>query len=868
MADKRGGLLSTKFPARGAFKPLERMPDWMRVGERWREQGIPAYDTLGQQTLMAREAYARERERQEAARLGRRLPDLQDLQEGVVSPLLGAVAQVPGVAWGAEQLGAAMNSRPGREVMQFLDSLPPNVDLGAGDLAKGLLAGAALVPKLGKRAAAGIKFGELGSKAKGGLLAGMPRQQEAVQMLIDRASPEMRMALRSMSSLEQSKVLNSEDTLRGAEELLRVIPHHRKMAAVMKAGEAKKGWYEASAKALLDVFGMDAPRFAGLLAATSPQTSVESNLQNALSIWVNWDKAGRPRDPRAIKAVMGASVQGAKGEGSVLDAWVNNTVTALSAENPASITLSGPKVDSFMQNLMGNSRRVTLDAWMANGLGMAQDIFGGSPTALQQAKGNPGITSDYAVVSAQMRRAGRLVGMTPAEAQETFWSVAMPLYEGAKRHKMSAQELLNKGLFKNRDVRGTPDFSSLFKQGKNREILERGGYGDKLDAMQSYQWPDLNLDAAPDLSPKQQRYLMEFARILDDTSDLRRTESRAVMVPGPKQNEVFANSTYGYIPGANVGVGEQAGVSPGILGESVGKRKNFSDLYNNAMTDLRGRDTLLSSAFPGQTTTVRPTTGNFSGPGGVEYQPAFSASTQVRYSTGKDGLPAMHSGDMAALRAVERTRGLLTQQHGTPFNAIVPSKDPRATSGFVTRPKKTSIEAIQAAGAVDPTMAYADTGMGVAALDVGGGTGPMHGKKLDSLKMIFGDDKVAPEAYSGFNVGDYVDNQPGWLDHPMGSGVLTDQWLQEVDALPKGRKGGLDRGLQEVSRRIRANVIPRLGADNLPRQDVQNFLQFGEGGIEAIRRARKAGVALPAIGAGVGLRGLLSSDDGGEQRRY
>ena len=92
MADKRGGLLSTKFPARGAFKPLERMPDWMRVGERWREQGIPAYDTLGQRTLMAREAYARERERQEAARLGRRLPDLQDLQEGVVSPLLGAVA--------------------------------------------------------------------------------------------------------------------------------------------------------------------------------------------------------------------------------------------------------------------------------------------------------------------------------------------------------------------------------------------------------------------------------------------------------------------------------------------------------------------------------------------------------------------------------------------------------------------------------------------------------------------------------------------------------------------------------------------------------------------------------------------------------
>lgn len=684
----------------------------------------------------------------------------------------------------------------------------------------------------------------------------------------------MRKALANMTALEQSRVLDSEETLRGAQDLLRLIPAHSKMASVMKAGEAKKGWYAASAQALVDVFGMDAPRFAALLAATSPKTSVESNLTNALNIWVNWTKAGRPQDPRTIKAVMGASVQGNKGEDSVLSAWVNNTVTALSTQNPAKITLSGPKVDSFMQNLMGNSRRVTLDAWMANGLGIAQDIFSGRPTALQQSAGNPGITADYATVSAQMRRAGKLAGMTPAEAQETFWSVAMPLYEKSKRLGMSAQQLLDKGLFTHRDVRGTPDFSTLLKTGRNRDTLERGGYGSQLDAMQSYRWPDLNLDAAPDLTSKQQQDLMDFARILDDTSGLRKTESKAATPPAPNQKEVFAHSTYEYIPGAKVGVGGQAGVSPNILGQSEGKRKNFSDLYNNAMTDLRGRDTLLEAVFPGRTTTVRPMTGMFDGPAGLENQPGFSAATLVGYNVGPSGLPEMHPGDMKRLKAVERTRGLLSQQHMNPFNAIVPFEHPGATDAFVTRPKRTDVSALQAAGAVDPTMVYADTGRGVAALNVGAGTGPMTGIKLDKLKNIFGDPKVAPEGYAGVNIGDYVDQQKGWLDHPMGSGVLTDEWLREVDQLPKADKRNLQTGLQSVSRRIHGNVLPRLDAADMPRQDVQNFIDISAGAfkdpqfnptgaeiIAAMRRARKAGVALPALGAGVGLKGLLFSDD-------
>ena len=48
---------------------------------------------------------------------------------------------------------------------------------------------------------------------------------------------------------------------------------------------------------------------------------------------------------------MGEAVEGEKGIDSVLDAWRNNSVRALSADDATLIRLSGPKVDSFMRNI-------------------------------------------------------------------------------------------------------------------------------------------------------------------------------------------------------------------------------------------------------------------------------------------------------------------------------------------------------------------------------------------------------------------------------------------------------------------------------------------------------------------------------------
>jgi hypothetical protein len=284
-------------------------------------------------------------------------------------------------------------------------------------------------------------------------------------------------------------------------------------------GTPKQGWYRASSQALIDVFGPDAPRFAALLAATSPQTSVESNLLNTLNIWKNWNAAGRPSDPKSIKAIMGDSVQGGKGEDSVLDAWVNNSVRALGSADPLKTVLSGPKVDSFFRNLADDVYRVTNDAWIANATGISQDILRQSPTDLQLLAGNPGYSPAYLAMNSRIRQGGQLAGMLPSEAQETIWSVAMPLMESQSRLGMPAREILDRGLLTAKDVAGTPDFSTLLNDRSlpYASILEDAGYGAQIAALQNHRFPT----QIPDLSAADQRNIDGLARRLENLRDTR-----------------------------------------------------------------------------------------------------------------------------------------------------------------------------------------------------------------------------------------------------------------------------------------------------------------------------------------------------------
>lgn len=308
---------------------------------------------------------------------------------------------------------------------------------------------------------------------------------------------------------------------------LKAFPSAREMAAVAWAGRAKRGWYAKSAEALSNVFGPDAPRFAALLAATSPQTSVESNLLNALNVWKNWTEAGRPTDREAIIDLMAESVQrtpldkrplkdlkeiaerygldtsGKKADIiariealpeqelkriSVLPAWINNSVRALSADDVHNLVISGPKVNSFFKNLIGVTEAVTLDTWMANYALVEQALFGG---ALNVDGTDPGLTPGYISMSVLVRQAAdqltKLTGetWTPAEVQETVWSWAKALHELQRSgsETRDAVQLLEEGALTNELIDSVPDFSGLFNDPAYAQILEDAGYGSQLEQL-------------------------------------------------------------------------------------------------------------------------------------------------------------------------------------------------------------------------------------------------------------------------------------------------------------------------------------------------------------------------------------------------
>ena len=259
------------------------------------------------------------------------------------------------------------------------------------------------------------------------------------------------------------------------------------MADVALAGQAKRGWYQQSGEYLSQVFGEDFPRFAALLAATSPQTSVKSNLKNALSIWINWDAAGRPTDKESIVAIMGQSVEGDKGVDSVLDAWVNNSVTSLS-EPVEELLLSGAKVDSFMRNIMGDSDAVTADTWMANYFGTEQAKFSGGKK--ESWPGNPGKKKGYLAVSAITRKAAKLLSKrtgenwTPAEIQETVWSYVKVITEMRRRgDKRTIVEIIDSGDVTDDVIRGAEDFATMMGDPDIANILKDTTYGRRSESV-------------------------------------------------------------------------------------------------------------------------------------------------------------------------------------------------------------------------------------------------------------------------------------------------------------------------------------------------------------------------------------------------
>jgi hypothetical protein len=390
------------------------------------------------------------------------------------------------------------------------------------------------------------------------------------------------------------------------------LPDADYLAAAIRRGAPKRGWYANSRQALTDIFGDDADMFTGVLASMSPQTSVESNLTNALNTFVNWRAAGRPTTEQAIKDIMARSVQGGT-EKSVLTAWTPNTVRVLQGGQ----SISGPKIDQFWLALreraletrvgsMDPNEAMVLDAWMGNLMGADQKLWGGSLTKANAparlATGDAGATASYLAGVARMREAAKKVGVEGAEAQEMAWSTAMALYERASLEGISAREVLRRGLLTDEVVAGTPDFATLLRDPEFSSILSRDT--DLSSRVASLTPTPRAATDAITMSDTDQRHLLRVADTLDELRAMRLTDTAvqtgrmsedtlAGVVPAEAVTDDQYSALLGYgatpegtrihrsprIFGAGETLREQQGVLEAALGPGTGSRSRGRGSY-------------------------------------------------------------------------------------------------------------------------------------------------------------------------------------------------------------------------------------------------------------------------------------------------
>lgn len=663
---------------------------------------------------------------------------------------------------------------------------------------------------------------------------------------LKQTDPELARATQFLIPNELGVLLDSRTGFDQFKQVLDVLPTAAEMTSLAKAGAPKQGWYRGSTQALVDVFGReDAPRFAALLAATSPQTSVESNLINTLNIWKNWTAAGRPTDERSIRAVMGASVQGTKGEDSILGAWLPNTVRALTAEDPLKVVISGPKVDSFFRNLADDVYRFTNDAWMANATGINQDILRQSPSPAQLARGNPGFSPAYSALSSRGREGAQRANMLPDEGQETIWSYVMPLMEGQTRHNMPARGLLDAGLITPDVVRGTPDFSTLLQQPSYRSVLQQAGYGDRLDAMKPFQFPR----ELPELTTADMRNIDKTARRLEDLRGLRDREKRAY-AQGFRPGETataFANAEA--VPGRGTGHLEN------LIDAPLGTRQYVTGKVSNAFQDQQGIDILHKNLGMNPIAT-RPMTGAFRNPAGeLEVQPGWSMGVEVPVTQGRSG-PRLDKYDEQRLRTAATARGAFTAQLGSPYNAQY--ADAAGNNLVVAREGKVSPdEMFGLLGRYDTNrIAPVDTGGSVNVLNWGERfTQP----QAEEIAGLLGSSKYARTRELSNPSMNYVDLEKEW-GAGVGSREVTGRLMGELDKLKARDLKSLDGAeLRQAAGDILSVYEQQAAKPNAQvRPDLMNMLRIvKESGLAGLRKALKdPEQLLPAVAA-IGLAPVL-----------
>jgi len=473
----------------------------------------------------------------------------------------------------------------GQPMTNFLSSVSkvPEVFSSAADIAEATAASKRLMQSQGLLNTA-RNVGQFGATMAGAL---MPGNQSGVMSMAQKGTtvkPPVLPPSQAMGLLAPDELKTITPKTQGLLDTAFGTQNQKQLAAMTYAGAPKMGWYQASGQAIKSVFGKDSLRFNKLLAALSPQTSVEDNLDNTVRVWSNWIKAGRPSDPVEINKILGQSVQGTKGDDSVLDAWRNNTIRSLSTENAEDIILSGAKVDSFAEAIEGNLDKVVLDAWMANAGGVPQSLFA-------KRQGLPGYSPGYLGVTGAVRQVAqdtsKATGMDikPSNVQENVWSFAKALMEARQAQGLSglsATDLIKEGRISADVIGNVADFSTLLTDPRYADVLRSAGYGKQIDELVANAKPREFPDFSSYIDPTD---LEASARTIEQLYQFREYTSRtAPYRVGYRSGETLSESGYRSQPrGSNET--RTVGVAKGVIFEAGdGFKKAVSPLYDKQVS--------------------------------------------------------------------------------------------------------------------------------------------------------------------------------------------------------------------------------------------------------------------------------------------
>jgi hypothetical protein len=622
-------------------------------------------------------------------------------------------------------------------------------------------------------------------------------------------------------------MLKSPTMVRDAEKTLKAMPKAKDMGSVMQLGQSKLGWYEQSAKAIEEAFGKeDAPIFARILAATSPQTTVDKNLQHSLKFWEAWTAANRPTDEKSIKAIR-------KRTGG-METYDNNLINAVKGA-----VLSGPKVNSFGRNLQNLAMFVTNDVWNAKGMGIEQTNFAGV-----KPKGNPdnpGYSGGYLAANARVRNAADQFGWTPAEGQETYWSTLYTL--GQK-----GGVLENLGRKTHQDVGGTPDFAQLLRNPKYAALAPSMSEKFAKITPSPRQIDDIPLMEGltpQDIARAQRGGLTNLQR--DKDAALMETRQRSYgqgTTPALDQRIAPATMHHEGVPYAHAGLG-------GDLEKDTEKALHlFSKKVTEPFIDAFGNDRLLAAM--GIDTQLRRQYGQGA------YQPPDAdleanpvAVTGTMLDLTKQRQPRAR--DVQAFDTVSKIKSSMTAQGASPYS--IPILDPEGDALYRPRGKQSDgpwkdnirAQAMQNAG---KDLAVADMGRGSLRLGFGDDSVYDMPRPIDTeLKHFPNAGALLPDMPPGpmdsihgvpvRNAGGYPSFEDEWTKPQQN--LISNQVLQAYEALPMKTRRALDAEIQDIA----PQLLDAYQKKKVKREDFLRYLHLmKEGGLPAVREAIEAGEKL------------------------